>query len=67
MQILQNKYNKYKLCWGFTVYKLGGHPFKVYMTLIGLVSSLGLFNVQLCTSSRVLYAFANDAELLGKK
>jgi amino acid transporter len=44
--------------------KLGGEPFKIYLTLVGLVSALGMFNVLLCTSARSLYALAPD-DLLG--
>jgi amino acid transporter len=36
--------------------KVGGNPLKVYVSLIGLVSALGLFLVRMCTNSAVLYA-----------
>jgi amino acid transporter len=43
---------------------LGGKTFKTIGTIIGLISSIGLFNVILCTSSRSLFAMAPD-DMLG--
>jgi len=40
--------------------RLGGDYFKIYTSLIGLASAIGLFNVRLCTASAALSALGPD-------
>jgi len=41
-------------------YEMGGQGFKIFMTVVGLVSALGLFNARLCASSWSLAVFLRD-------
>jgi len=50
--------------WPTVTAQLGGKAYQIYSVLVALVAALGLFNVLLCTSSRMLYAFAPD-DMLG--